>query len=67
MSLDLLSWILADGYGPILAGAFTAVLLFIHLLAVPFMLFGKKIRTWTAKSFLAKIHTASIKNPAEAH
>lgn len=66
LGLEVLNWILANGYASIIAGAFTVVLTINCLAVVVFMLFGKKIRILTANSWLAKMHRESAK-PGETH
>jgi hypothetical protein len=67
LSLHILQWILENGYAKMIAGAFCAVLFFVHVLVVPFYIFGKRIRIWTSKSKLAELHRRSVKNPGETH
>ncbi|KAH8929330.1 putative MFS transporter [Atractiella rhizophila] len=67
LSLDLLSWILKNGYKVILGGAFTSVLLFVHIWIFPFILWGKKIRVLTNSGPLARLHKRSIQVEGETH
>ncbi|KAH8922850.1 hypothetical protein BT69DRAFT_1350571 [Atractiella rhizophila] len=67
LSLDLLSWILKNGYEVILGGAFTSVLLFVHIWIFPFILWGKKIRVLTNSGPLARLHKRSIQVKGETH
>jgi len=60
MGINLLEWILADGYAVIIAGVFCGVLLANNLFLVVFMLFGKKIRIAMSKSWLAKLHKRTM-------
>ena len=62
----MLDWILEYGYAKIITGAFT-VTLFLNCAAVfIFMGFGKKIRVFTAGTWLARMHAASA-NKDETH
>jgi hypothetical protein len=57
----LLDWVLESGYAVIIAGVFCAVLFVNNLLVLPFMLFGKQIRTFYAHTWLARMHKRSVK------
>ena len=54
-----MNWILTVGYAKVIAGAFTVVLFLNCVAVVVFMVFGKKIRVFTAGTWLARIHKAS--------
>ncbi|KAF2841196.1 MFS general substrate transporter [Patellaria atrata CBS 101060] len=56
MGLYLLDWILEIGYAKVIAGIFCGVLLANNLALIPFMLWGKKIRVFTSKTGLARLH-----------
>jgi hypothetical protein len=56
MGVNLLEWILKNGYIVVISGIFCGVLLANNLLLVVFMIWGKSIRKWTANSWLAKLH-----------
>ncbi len=56
MGFKLLDWILANGYVTIIAGVFAAVVAVNNLMVIVFMLFGKKIRVATSKTWLARMH-----------
>jgi hypothetical protein len=56
MGFGLLNWILENGYLDVIGGIFCGVLLINNLALVPSMLFGKKIRIATSKSWLASMH-----------
>lgn len=58
--LYLLDWVVQSGYATIVAGVFTGVLLANNLALIPFMLFGKRIRTFFAGTWLAKMHKRTI-------
>lgn len=60
LGLEVLNWILDNGYAKIIAGAFGAVLLINNLAMVPFWLFGKRLRVFTSKTWLASVHKASV-------
>lgn len=56
LSLNLLDWVLQNGYAVVISGIFTAVLVFNNILLVVFMIWGKKIRTFMSRSWLARLH-----------
>ena len=60
MGIYLLDWILEIGYAKMIAGIFTGVLLANNLTVIIFMLFGKKIRVGTSRSWLARLHNRTI-------
>lgn len=64
MGLDLLNWVMQHGYAVMIAGVFCAVLLANNLALVVFMLWGKKIRAFMAKTWLAKVHRESVREIA---
>ena len=49
-----------SGYAVIVSGVFTGVLLANNLALVPFMLYGKRIRTYYAGTWLARMHKRTI-------
>src|ERR1700761_6233375 len=57
----LLNWVLESGYVTIVAGAFCGVLFANNLMVIPFMIFGKRIRTFYAGTWLAKMHKKTVK------
>ena len=57
----LLDWVLESGYAVIVAGVFCAVLFVNNLMIIPFMLFGKRIRTYYANTWLASMHRKTVK------
>ncbi|KAK3057917.1 hypothetical protein LTR09_000993 [Extremus antarcticus] len=57
----LLDWVLESGYAVVIAGVFTAVLFANNLLVLPFMRYGKQIRTFYAHTWLARMHRRSVK------
>jgi hypothetical protein len=56
MGSYLLDWILSRGYAVVISGIFGGVLLANNLMVIVFMIFGKRIRRWTAHSWLGKLH-----------
>ncbi|KZT61678.1 MFS general substrate transporter [Calocera cornea HHB12733] len=60
MGIYLLDWILEHGFAVMISGVFMGILLANNLCLLIFMFFGKRIRTWTSKTWLAKMHKASI-------
>ncbi|CAK7223372.1 hypothetical protein SEUCBS140593_005213 [Sporothrix eucalyptigena] len=64
MGLDLLDWITEHGYLVMISGAFVGVLLANNLSLIIFMLFGKRIRTFMAGTWLARLHNRTIKEVA---
>lgn len=56
MGSYLLDWILNRGYAVVISGIFGGVLLANNLMVVVFVLFGKRIRIWTANSWLGRLH-----------
>jgi hypothetical protein len=61
MGIDLLKWVIEHGYAVMIAGAFGSLLLANNLALIVFMVYGKRIRTYMATSWLAKLHRRSIK------
>ncbi|KAL2023287.1 hypothetical protein VTK56DRAFT_3025 [Thermocarpiscus australiensis] len=64
MGLDLLSWVLERGYAVMIAGVFCAIVLANNLALVVFMLWGKRIRAFMAKTWLARVHRDSVREIA---
>lgn len=64
MGLDLLDWILKHGYAVMIAGVFCAVVLVNNLVVVVFMLWGKSIRRFMARTWLARVHRESVREAA---
>jgi len=56
MGFKLLDWILEDGYAVVIAGVFGACVLLNNLATIVFMVWGKKIRVFTATSKLGAWH-----------
>ena len=60
MGFSLLDWILESGYKNVIAGAFCAVLMVNNLALIVFMLYGKKIRIATSRSWLGALHRRTM-------
>lgn len=56
MGSYLLDWILTRGYAVVIAGIFGGVLLANNLAVILFVIFGKRIRRYTATSWLGRLH-----------
>ncbi|KAL1968196.1 hypothetical protein VTN77DRAFT_2031 [Rasamsonia byssochlamydoides] len=56
MGLYLLDWILERGYAVVVSGIFCAVLLANNLSVIIFMIWGRKIRRYTSRSWLGRLH-----------
>jgi hypothetical protein len=56
MGSYLLDWILDRGYAVVIAGIFGGVLLANNMAVVIFIVYGKRIRKWTAESWLGRLH-----------
>lgn len=61
MGIDILEWVTQNGYAVMIAGVFCGVLLANNLALIPFMLYGKRIRAFMAKTWLARIHKDSVR------
>lgn len=64
MGINLLEWINSHGYTVMIAGVFCGLVLANNLSLIIFMLWGKRIRAFMAKTWLAKIHRSSIREVA---
>ncbi|KAK0610643.1 major facilitator superfamily domain-containing protein [Bombardia bombarda] len=64
MGLGLLDWVMEHGYAVMIAGVFGGLLLANNLCLVVFMVFGKRIRAYMAKTWLARVHRSSVKEVA---
>jgi hypothetical protein len=62
MGIYLLDWIIKDGFAVTISGIFTAVLLVNNLMLLVFMFYGKRIRIFMSKTWLARLHRGTIKN-----
>ena len=63
--LYLLDWVKTSGYVTIIAGIFCGVVFLNNLMVIPFMIWGKKIRTVWAGSWLARMHKQTITSKNE--
>lgn len=61
MGLNLLEWVQEHGYAVMISGVFCGVLLANQLALIPFMLYGKSIRAYMARTWLARIHKDSVR------
>ncbi|KAJ4418345.1 hypothetical protein N0V82_005626 [Gnomoniopsis sp. IMI 355080] len=61
MGIDILQWVTENGYAVMISGVFCGVLLANNLALIPFMLYGKRIRAFMAKTWLARIHKDSVR------
>lgn len=61
MGLNLLDWVLEHGYAVMIAGVFGGLLLANNLALIVFMVWGKRIRAFMAKTWLARVHKGSIR------
>ncbi|KKY30508.1 putative serine threonine kinase 16 [Diaporthe ampelina] len=61
MGINLLEWVQTRGYAVMISGVFCGVLLANQLALIPFMLYGKSIRAYMARTWLAKIHKDSVR------
>jgi hypothetical protein len=64
MGLDLLNWVLQHGYAVMIAGVFCAIVAMNNLALIPFMIWGKGIRKFMARTWLAKVHRDSVREIA---
>ncbi|KAL1981749.1 hypothetical protein VTN96DRAFT_2176 [Rasamsonia emersonii] len=56
MGLYLLNWIMERGYAVVISGIFCGVLLANNLAVIIFMIWGKRIRRYTSRSWLGRLH-----------
>ncbi|KAI1341746.1 putative MFS transporter [Xylariaceae sp. FL0016] len=59
--LKLLTWVTESGYAVVMSGIFGGVLLANNLALLVFMLFGKRIRKFMSETWLARLHSSSIR------
>lgn len=62
MGIYLLDWILERGYAVTISGIFAAVLLANNLVLLIFMIWGKRIRIFMNRTWLARLHKKTIKS-----
>lgn len=60
MGIDILEWVTENGYAVMIAGVFCGVLLANNLMLIVFMIWGKRIRAFMARTWLARIHKDSV-------
>ncbi|KAI4592059.1 hypothetical protein KJ359_011934 [Pestalotiopsis sp. 9143b] len=56
LSVNLLDWVLETGYAVVISGIFAAVLILNNVMLIIFLVWGKRIRTAMAGSWLARMH-----------
>ncbi|KAI1139892.1 MFS general substrate transporter [Hypoxylon sp. FL0543] len=59
--LKVLTWVLESGYGKVMSGIFGGVLLANNLALLVFMIWGKRIRSFMSRTWLARLHFRSIR------
>lgn len=59
--LKVLTWVLESGYGEVMSGIFGGVLLANNLVLLIFMVWGKRIRSFMSRTWLARLHFRSIR------
>ncbi len=64
IGLDVLDWVQEHGYAVMIAGVFAALLLLNNLALIVFMVWGKNIRRFMARTWLARMHQRSIREVA---
>jgi len=64
MGIKLLDWVMEHGYAVMIAGVFGGLVLANNLALLVFMLWGKRIRAFMAKTWLAKVHRESVREVA---
>ncbi|GAW15059.1 hypothetical protein ANO14919_044680 [Xylariales sp. No.14919] len=60
--LKLLTWVMESGYAVVMSGIFGGVLLANNLILLIFMIWGKRIRVFMSTTWLARLHSSSIKD-----
>lgn len=64
MGINLIEWVRERGYAVMIAGVFMSLLLVNNLALLIFMFWGKRIRAFMARTWLAAVHRDSIKEVA---
>ncbi|KAI1173219.1 putative MFS transporter [Nemania sp. FL0916] len=59
--LEVLTWVMESGYAVVMSGIFGGVLLANNLVLLIFMFWGKSIRRDMSTTWLARLHSSSIK------
>ncbi len=62
MGSYVLNWVLKDGYAVVIGGIFGSVILLNNLALFIFLFWGKRIRRYTATSWLGKLHKRTQKD-----
>lgn len=62
MGIYLLDWILEHGFAVTISGIFAAILLANNLCLLVFMFWGKRIRIFMNRTWLARLHRSTIKS-----
>ncbi|KAK4223476.1 major facilitator superfamily domain-containing protein [Podospora fimiseda] len=57
---ELLNWVKKHGYLTMIVGAFVPILVVNNLMVFVFMVWGKRIRVWVGRSWLARFHRGSL-------
>jgi hypothetical protein len=60
LSVSVLNWVMENGYVVVIAGIFTGVLLLNNLMVIVFMIWGKRIRSFMSKTWLARLHRQTM-------
>ncbi|KAK5194633.1 hypothetical protein LTR99_003136 [Exophiala xenobiotica] len=62
MGSYVLNWVLKDGYAVVIGGIFGSVILLNNLALFVFLFWGKRIRRYTASSWLGRLHKRTQKD-----
>jgi Zn-dependent protease len=57
----VIEWIEQHGYVKMVAGAYMAILLFVNLIVLVFMAYGKRIRVFMHHSWVGQLHQRAAK------
>ena len=63
LGFGLLKWIEQDGYAKVISGALSVTLFLVCAVAFLFYFIGKRVRIFTSKGFLARMHAQSTAQP----
>ncbi|KAL7621063.1 hypothetical protein AAE478_008375 [Parahypoxylon ruwenzoriense] len=66
LGFGVLDWVTEKGYAAIISGAFGGAFLANNLMLIVFMLWGKRIRRFMSRSWLAKLHGRREKSGSHA-
>ncbi|KAI1506162.1 major facilitator superfamily domain-containing protein [Biscogniauxia marginata] len=61
LGLKVLTWVTEKGYAVVMSGIFGGILLANNLFLIVFMVWGKPIRKFMAETWLARLHSRSIR------